>query len=58
MLTQYTYFRIPRGRPEDQLINFLIQQKVPAVEGRSLSGTAHAETPFTAEVAAEEAIPR
>ena len=57
MLTQYTYARVPVGRPEDQFVNFLIQQKVSPFEGRSPSGTAHTKRRLTAEVAAEEAGP-
>ena len=55
MTTQYIYSD-PKGRPEDQFVNFLIEQKVPAVEGPSRD-RAHVEITVAAEVTAEEAGP-
>jgi len=57
MTTQYTYAGIRGGRPEDQFINFLIEQKVFPFVWDSLPGTSHIEIPPIAEVAAEEAGP-
>ena len=42
-MTQYTYSGVSGGRPEDQFVNFLIEQKVPPVEARSSLGPAHAK---------------
>lgn len=57
MATQYIYSGIPGGRPEDQFVNFLIEQKVfPANAARSWD-RAHVKTLFVTEGAAEEGGP-
>lgn len=55
MATQYIYSGTPR--PEDQFVNFLIEQKVlPSKDARSRHRP-HVNTPFVTEVAVEEGGP-
>jgi len=58
MATQYIYSGIPGGRPEDQFVNFLIEQKVLPSKKARTRHQAHVKTPFPTEIAAEEGGPR
>ena len=57
MATQYIYSGIPGGRPEDQFVNFLIEQKVLTARDARSRDRVDVKTPFVIEIAAEEGGP-